>query len=326
MHGRVFTFFALLVLLPAGTALAQDSDTRHDNAVAEFTLGRVKFEAGDCAGAIPHFVKSLEFEQNVGARFNLAVCSAREGRNAEAWNHYKAAEQLAIAKHDTKRVDLAHAGAAELDGKVTKVRLVLPATTLKTSIDGVVVPQTDQWLLGRGYALEPSVPHSFVVELPNQPAWVRRDVKGDAGIELPAMVVEVVRPKETVVIREELRTPPLRTASYVIGVTGLATLAVGGTFAILAASARSDAKSACESDGYAYPGACNPLRKAEIDPANDSAQTRAGIATGLTIAGGTLLGAAVVTFLLSRPAVTRTRGPSVSIAPTGGGAVVAGSF
>lgn len=317
----------VLVMSLAAEARAED-ESAHDSAVAEFTLGRVKFEAGDCAGAIPHFVKSVELEQNVGARFNLAVCSAREGRAAEAWNHYKAAEQLAIAKKDAKRAELAHNAAAELDRKVVKVRVVLPRDKAATlTLDGRPVPATDHWMLGTAYALEPAVAHTFVVDIPGQKRWTRTDVRGEAGVELPAMVVDVERPKETIVIQERTVTPPLRTASYIVGAVGASALAAGGVFAILAASSRSDAKSACESGtGYAYPSACNPTRRDDVDPANDSAQSRAGVATGMAIAGGVLVTAAVAMYFLSRPTTTRVPSTTVGVAPTFGGAVLTGSF
>lgn len=326
---RIAALSALVALLTGWSCEARAQvDDAHDGAVAEFTLGRVRFEAGDCAGAIPHFVKSLELEQNVGARFNLAVCSAREGHSAEAWNHYKAAEQLAIAKKDAKRVELAHGAAADLDRKVVKVRVVLPREKVATvTLDGRLVPATDHWMLGTAYALEPAVAHTFVVEIPGQKRWTRPDVRGDAGVELPAIVVDVERPKETIVIQERTVTPPLRTASYVVGAVGVSALAASGIFAILAASSRSDAKSACESGtGYAYPSACNPTRRDEVDPANDSAQAKAAVATGMAIAGGVLVTGAVAMYLLSRPTTTRIPNTSIGFAPVFGGAVMSGSF
>lgn len=329
MRSSAFVFASCLALVASAPLPAHaQGESAHDAAVSEFTLGRVKFEAGDCAGAIPHFVKSLELEQNVGARFNLAVCSAREGRAAEAWNHYKAAEQLALAKKDAKRADLAHNAAAELDRKVLKVRLVLPSdTTVKLTIDGRVVPTTDHWIVGTSYALEPGVAHAFVVEIPGQPKpWTKSDVRGEAGVELPAMVVEVDRPKETIIIQEETRTPALRTVSYVVGGVGVAALATGGVFAILAASSRSDAKSACEEGGYSYPETCNPTRQADIDPANDRAKSQATVSTVMAIGGGALVATGVALFFMSRPTVHRVPKSAIGLTPTLGGLSVHGTF
>ncbi len=213
---RFRSAFVLALSCAASSTARAEADVpptaEHDAAVAEFSTGRALFEAGDCKGAIPRFVASLKREQSVGARFNLAECSAREGRTADAWNHYKAAEQLAIRKGDGKRVDVAHAAAADLDRRVTKIRLVLPSDVagLTLTIDGAAVEATDYALLSTGYALEPRVAHTLAAEAAGKPSWVRRDVHGDPGVELPAMVVDFGRPKDAIVAPDP--TPPLRTA------------------------------------------------------------------------------------------------------------------
>lgn len=303
----------------------------HDAAVAEFSAGRTLFEAGDCKGAIPRFVASLKREQSVGARFNLAECSAREGRTAEAWNHYKAAEQLAIKKGDTKRVDVAHAAAADLDRKVTKVRLVLPADepALKLTIDGAEVEITDHWLLSTGFALEPGAAHTLAAESPGKPSWIRRDVKGDPGVELPAMVVDFGRPKDAPLAPE--KTPPMRTASYVVGGVGVAALAAGGVFAILASSSKSTAESECGEGGggFSYPSRCNPAKQSQVDTANDRAKIQATFATIGVISGAVLVSAAAVMFFVSRgkSAPTTGLGATLRAASTSGpGALLSGTF
>lgn len=305
----------------------------HEAAVTEFSAGRARFEAGDCKGAIPRFVASLKREQSVGARFNLAECSAREGRTAQAWNHYKAAEQLAIRKGDSQRVDLAHGAAANLDRRVTKIRLVLPsegAVTLK--IDGVVVDVTDHWLLTTGYALEPGTRHTLAAEMAGKPPWMRADVRGDPGVELPAMVVDFGRPKETALTLEPRpKTPALRTVSYVVGGVGVAALATSGVFALLASSAKSEAESACASGpGFTYPSSCDPATRNKVDPANDRAQTNASVATVAVIGGAVLVSAAVALFVVSRSKSTSGIGPALnSVAASGSsgaGGLLSGSF
>ncbi|CAN5915326.1 hypothetical protein BH11MYX4_BH11MYX4_18960 [soil metagenome] len=311
-----FTVVSLLTTLSVASAQAQDqaeapvSPADHASAVAEFGAGRALFEGGNCKGAIPHFVASLKREQSVGARFNLAECSEREGKTAAAWNHYKAAEQLAIRKGDNRRVELAHAAAADLDRKVTKARLVLPSDVPVTlTIDGTVVEAIDHWLLSTGYALEPSTPHTLAAATAGRPTWVRRDVHGGPGVELPAMVVDFGR-KETVQLPE--RTPPLRTASYIVGGVGMAALATGGLFALLASSAKADAQSACTSgDGFTYPSTCNPTRKGDVDPANERAQRDATIATIAVVSGAVLLSTAAVLFY-----ATRSKSTASGAAPT----------
>lgn len=332
---RSSSAFVLVLLLSSWAVSARaegPSAADHEAAVAEFSAGRTLFEAGDCRGAIPRFVASLKREQSVGARFNLAECSAREGRTAEAWNHFKAAEQLAIRKGDTKRVEVAHAAAADLDRKVTKVRLVLPSDvpSLTLRLDGTEVDVTDHWLLSTGYALEPGTAHTLAAESPGKPAWLRRDVKGDPGVELPAMVVDFGRPKEAPPQPE--KTPPLRTVAYIFGGVGLAALATGGVFAILASSSKSTAESECTdgAGGFTYPGLCNPARRAQVDDTNSSAKGQAAIATIGVLGGAVLVSAAAVMFFVSRgksPAATTGFGTTFgSVSTSGPGALLSGSF
>jgi hypothetical protein len=326
--------FVIALLLAATWAERASADgpstTDHDAAVAEFSAGRTLFEAGDCKGAIPRLVASLKHEQSVGARFNLAECSAREGRTAEAWNHYKAAEQLAIRKGDTKRVDVAHAAAADLDRRVTKVRLVLPAdvAALSVKIDGAEVEATDHGLLSTGYALEPRTAHTLTAEAPGKKPWVRRDVHGDPGVELPAMVIEFEGPKQAMLAPD--KTPPLRTVSYVTGGIGLAALAAGGVFAVLASSSKSTAETECTEGGagFSYPERCNPIRKGQVDDANGRAKDQATIATIGVISGAVLVSAAAVMFFASRgkSASTGLGTTFRSVSTTGPGALLSGSF
>ncbi len=319
--------FATLLVSALPNVARAESSVDHERAVEEFNAARKLFEANDCKGAIPHFVRSLRFEQSVGARFNLAECSAREGKTAEAWNHFKAAEQLALKKGDAVRAGLAHAAAAALDQKVTKVRVVFPeGRSVTLTIDGAKVDETDTWLLATGYALEPNVAHEVVAEAPGMPRWSRRDVVGAPGVELPAMVVTDTRPAPAPAPAGPLVTPKARTAAYVVGGVGVAALGATVIFAILAANAKSDAKVACEQgSGFTYPDRCNQARQSDVDPANDRAHTDAAIATVTTVAGAVLLSTATVLFLVSSPrrATTSAR---LGVAPNGAGAAVVGAF
>lgn len=297
----------LLTLAPLSRARAEGpSPSDQLTAIAEFTAGRTLFEAGDCKGAIPHFVASLKREQSVGARFNLAECSAREGREADARNHYQAAEQLAIRKGDRHRADLAHAAAADLEPRVTTVRVVLPADLpVSFTIDGVMLDVTDHWLLARGYALEPRSAHTLVAEAPGKATWLRLDVRSDPGVELPAFVVDFGPPIERSAgppraPREGTSSNALRTTSFVGIGAGVAALATGGVFAVLASSSRSDAADACASgEGFSYPAMCNPLRRGDVISANASARTEAAVATVAIVSGALLVSAAMVLFFVS---------------------------
>lgn len=303
---RARAFLLGTVLLTTAVRARADGDDPHAAAVAEFAAGRASFEAGDCATATKHFQRSLELEQSVGARYSLGECAARSGDLATAWNQYKAAEQLAIKKSDSARADRAHAAAAALDRKVVKVRLVLPAGPLTLSIDGTPVPNTEHWLMGAGYAIAAEAPHEIIVEVPGMPTWRRADVKGAAGVELPAIVVDIKATQEpsakSIITRPTAgRSPPLRVASYAAAGGGVVAAGVATVATILAVGSRSDAKRACELGlGTAYPDRCSLERRADVDSANEAAKSQATVATIAAAVSLALLGSAGAMLLLSR--------------------------
>jgi len=308
MRSAFAAVFALTIAVPMRAAAQAPppapAPSDQLEAIAEFTAGRVLFEAGDCAGAIPHFVASLKRAQSVGARFNLAECSARERREAEAFNHYKAAEQLAIAKADNPRAQLARAAAAQLERRVTMLRVVLPpGEVVSFMIDGVAVEAADQWQLATGYALEPGTPHTLVAEASGKARWERRDVSGDVGVELPPVFVEFKASEKSQGPEkppEGSSSNPLRTTALITGGVGVAVLATGGVFVLLASSAKSDAESACGSGaGFSYPAMCNPMRRGDVTAANDSAKSDATLATVAFVVGAVLVSTAVVLFFAS---------------------------
>ncbi len=268
--------------------------------MTEFAAARTFFEKGDCAGARPHFLASLRAEQSVGARFNLAECAARGGRPAEAWNHFRAAERLAIGRGESDRAKLAHDAASDLEPGITILRVSLPPGEVALTVDGTPVDVTDHWLLASGYAVTPEVDHVIVADAPGMPRWERRGVHGAAGAEIPMLVVERTLAVESPRPASERRASPLRTTAFVIGGTGIASLATGGVFTLLASAATSDAKGACATgDAYSYPGACDPLRRDDVTSFNHAAQTDAAVATVTVIGGAALLSGAALLYLLS---------------------------
>lgn len=296
-----FATVLLGIVAVSGRAAAQaPASSDQVEAVAEFTAGRALFEAGDCKGAIPHFVASLEKAQSVGARFNLAECSAREGRHADARNHYKVAEQVAIGKADGQRAQLARAAAAELDKQVTTMRVVFrsqaPGATI--AIDGVPVEAGERSLLSTGYAVEAGVPHTLVAEAPGRARWERRDIRGEPGGELPPIIVDFAEAGERA--HDGSSTSALRTASIVGGGVGVAALVTGGVFTLLATTAKSDAENACASGpGFSYPLMCNPARRDDVRSATDTAKSDAAIATVTFVVGAVVLATATVLLLVS---------------------------
>ncbi len=322
----------LLLAIP-NIAAAQDvSSAEHEAAVTNFQAGRRFVEQNDCKSAIPRFVESLRHEQNVGARFNLAECSEKEKKTVDAWNQYKGAEQLAIQKNDRERADLAHTKAAALEQSVLKVRLVLPERMDFTAkIDGVTVEKPDHSLLATGYAVEPNHAHTIQVTSNNRNPWSKSGVQGPAGAELPALVVDLGPPLTPEGADAANIGSSQRTAGLVVGGVGIAGLALGSVFGILASGAKSDAKKACESGpSFTYPGTCDPTSRDTVDKSNSNAKSNATISTIGFIAGGALLAGGAVLYLTAPSAKSSTSAARLRLAPAvspgTAGAVLGGAF
>jgi hypothetical protein len=312
--------------LPALAQAQEVSPAEHDAAVTNFQAGRRFVEQNNCKDAIPRFLESLKHEQNVGARFNLAECSRKEGREVDAWNQYKGAEQLAIQKNDPRKDD-ARKAINELEPKVTKLRLVLPPNAETVKIDGRVVEKTDFNLLETGYALSPNDPHAIEVTGKNRAPWTKADVKGPAGAELPAMTVDLGAP-----LVPEGADPNegngQRLAGMVVGAVGIAGVAVGTIFGVVALGKKStynsDVESRCQD-----PKNCNPQNQPTLSDERTQISGPATISTIAFIAGGALLATGAVVYF------TAPRAPSTSAArihfmpavgPATAGAMLGGTF
>src|SRR5262249_55598844 len=136
----------------------------------------------------------------------------------DAWNHFKGAEQLAIEKNDERASD-AHKEAADLEPKVTKLRLVLPnGVRVQVLVDGSRVDPVDFAQLTTGYAVEPTKEHIVRVVLPEAQEWTRT-ISGAPGVELPAMVVELGHSAPTPNPTND--RPVQRTVGLAVGAVGV---------------------------------------------------------------------------------------------------------
>jgi len=266
------------------------SAAEHEAALTNFQAGRRFVEQNNCREAIPRFIESLKHEQNVGARFNLAECSRKEGREVDAWNQYKNAEQLAIAKNDDRRND-ARKAINELEPKVLKLRLVLPPlVNMNVRIDGHPVERADFGLLETGYALEPNQPHTVEVTAQNHDLWVKTDVKGPPGAELPAMTVD---------LGQDTTGTGQRFAGIVVGGAGIVGLAVGSVLGVIAIGKNSNYNNAIKNE-CADKTNC----PADVSTARQAISGPATAATIAFIAGGALVAAGAVIYLTAPKAPT----------------------
>jgi hypothetical protein len=320
---------ALAAVVAPGRAAAQDAaKDEHDKAVTYYMAGRRYFEQKDCKQAVPQLVESLRHEDNVGARYTIADCSSADGHNAEAWNQYKGAEQLAVKNND-ERARSSHENAAALEPKVLKLRLVLPKTVpdFTVKIDGKNVDKQDYTLLETGYAVEPGQAHSIEVTANNRAPWTKGAVQGAAGAELPAIAVDLGAPlaPEGADVGSGQRT-----AGLVVGGVGVVGVALGAVFGIIAMGKKSAYTDATKDSKLCQATPSGTICDPSVSEKRTAISGPATISTIGFIAGGALLaGGAILFFAAPKGANSPTMGRlrlAPAVGPGNAGALLTGSF
>jgi hypothetical protein len=333
------TVFSLPLVVP-GRVFAQDAAPvdvtaqAHETAITNFEAGRRMLEQGNCKDALPRFRASIIAEPNVGARFNLAECSKSEGKVADAWNHFKAAEQLARVKNDTDRADAAHDAAAALEPSVCKFRLVLSfagaTPQVRVSIDQSEVLPADLAMLGTGYALAPTVRHDVRVAATGYEPW-SGSVEGAAGLELQPLVVEPKALPVVVPVTPPRQTVPegsssLRLAGFATAGVGAAGLVLGTVFGVIALGKKSGYDDAVQDPANGC-GATRQTCNANVRDKRDAIDTPAAVSTVGFVVGAVAAVAGVTMIVLSKGPTTNgvaAKPTTVVLAP--GSALVQGAF
>jgi hypothetical protein len=152
---------ALLVAIPRPGA-AQDT-------MALFRQGRALVERGDWAGACPLFEESHRLQPDaIGILLNLADCQAHTGKPASAWSNYVEAEARSKSKGDQERTQYAHAQAAALEPRLSRLRVNAAATP------GLRVTRDDHemgsGILGTSFPVDPGE-HRIAATAPGYKPW-----------------------------------------------------------------------------------------------------------------------------------------------------------
>jgi len=245
-------------LLSTGPVLAQAGA---DRALAEalYDEGRRLMAEGQYAAACPKLEESQRLDPATGTLLNLAACREQEGRIATAWLLFKDAAAAARRDGRQDRVEYADGKAAELDPRVSRLTLEVPATSategLELRLDGVVV-RSVAWGIptpvdGGRHVVEATAPGRIPFR-----AEVAVAAEGDAQrVEVPALAPATapppapaagaapaaggLAPTAAPVTAEEPRAHRPRTGVYVAaGVTG--GLAVGAVATGVVALGRAD--------------------------------------------------------------------------------------
>ena len=310
---------ALLIVLAAGPALAQDSAA----AATLFDRGVADMNDGKYAAACPELAESHRLDPRPGTLFTLATCEERAGKIASAVARYDDYLSLFASLTPDQRArqkgreTVAEAQRASLGLQVPKLTLVLPKDAppgTRVTRDGVVLGAPS---LGLALPLDPG-DHVVEVDVPGAPTarqtvTIARGERKTVEVALPARVApalvppgsSAVPPPETSGARGATSR---RTVALIAGGVGVTGLVVGAVFGARVLGKRSDIHAHCAGP------ACDQTGLAAANDAK-SAGTVSDIGFAVGLAG---LGAAAVLWLTapSDPSAAAFQ-PSVVVHPRG---------
>lgn len=259
-------------------------------------------EAGNFAAACPKFQASQDADPKTSTLLNLGACYEKNSQTASAWGAFREAQLLARRIGRTDWETNARARAEALEPRLVRLTVVVP---LASAAPGLVVTR-DGMKLGAGeYGVAIPVDpgdHLVRVTADGKTPWETRSSVREASVVVTVpSLVDVPKerspvplasppPQERVVQREWWT--PLRTGGVIgIGVGGAA-LVTGAVLGFVAKGNHDDAKAQCQRADLT---ACPPDSVAS----GESAQSLAGVATGVFVAGAVLAAAGVAVVLVA---------------------------
>jgi tetratricopeptide (TPR) repeat protein len=266
--------------------------------------------------------ESERLDPQMGTLLNLAICHENIGKLASAWGEFRAVEQQARAANREDRVKLAHERAVKLEPRLSHIKILVPSDVkvpgLVVKIDGEVKGEP----LWSGVPVDPGTRTLEATAPGKRPARLQVKVDEDGAlvsVTVPKLEDEPV-PKPTLHVdrlamdEEYAANRSRRTTGLVVGAMGVAAMAVGGAFGVLAITRNEDATKACPKPCFV-----GSKEAQEADAATDRALLFANVSNIVLPIGliATLIGGYVA--LSAGP----TEGPSrafVSPSLNGGGA------
>jgi hypothetical protein len=318
----------LMTLAP----LSVRAQTETEVALAEalYRQARDLMAAGNYDEACPKFAESYRLDRATGTVLNLAACYERQGKLASAWLAYS--DGLVSARRDGRadRVKFAADHLAELEPKLSRVTLIVPADAdepgLEVALDGAPIGRA-----ARGVPT-PVDPGRHVVEakavgkVPFSQTIEITALAQQASVTIPKLVASAAVPAVPPPIApsepppanaapEELTTRPIPTSAYVAGGTTIA-LAVAATVTGIVYLGKRDSYNEQRASG-----------SPEAQSSYDSAHT---LGTVNAVLWGATAGGAVLTTVLylTRPTVRASAQARVAVwaVPGSAGFSLGGGF
>ena len=316
---RLLPVFVGLLALGALSGIARADEPPAQQAERLFNEGNALANSGDFASACPRYEESNRLDRAIGTEFNLADCYQNVGKTATALALFRAVEETAKTAGKVERQNTAHQRAEALEKLVPRVRVTIPLDVpgLEVSFDDKPIGHDD---LGRPLPFDPGA-HTVSAKALARLAW-RQSVPLVAGqtvvVEVPELAVDpsVVTP---VLVR---RGGTQRTVALITGGVGLAGLAVGTAFGILAIGEHNTAFSACPAPSTG----CTQASGGVGDWQN--AVTAGNVSTAGFIVGGVVLAAGVTLFLTAPKGTSREAGVALrpEVGPGAGSLTLRGTW
>jgi len=310
-------------LAAAGFTLAPPARaqaTTEDRVAAEslFSDARRLIQAKDYERACPKLEASRRLEPALGTTLNLGDCYEKLGRTASAWAEFKSAAAEAQKAGDSVRKATALQRAAALEPRLSRLQINLADASVSVLRNGDPVSAA---VIGSAIPVDPGR-YRLEARAPGKAAWTQEvEVRGAGAIvqvDVPALADDANAPADLpaatpVSASSTLSAEPdlmgrdggsNHTLAWMLGGVGVASVAVGATFGLMASSSWSKAEDGCVD----FPYQCERDAVGQADDAS----TQATVATVAFIVGGAALGTSVVLFLTDsdEPSAELAVGPS----------------
>jgi len=306
----------MLGALPAISARASGPDAAAD---VLFRQGRQAANAGDYGAACALFEESNRLEAAAGTLLNLADCEENLGQLARAWQHFRELDAELPTADPRRRIAAERARALEPRTPKLRIELVSPVPSTVTR-DGIALGQAS---LGLHIPVDPGL-HVVIVSSTGRPDK-QYEVRVSEGQDVELTVTPEEPPRAPDPAGAAVPPAPLpdpqpqgpddsaasamsrnaagraqarRTATFVFGGLGVASLSTGAAFGIIALSQLGSSNAGCSAGVCSNEEAINQFHSAR------SFALAADVTLGVGIA---CLGAAIALALTERSGASTPR-------------------
>lgn len=306
--------FALLLAAPAALAASKADQL--------FQEGRSLINSGDYVGACKKFEESKALDPAASTVLNLGLCNEKQGKYIAAVEHFKNAA-LAFGKGAGRNeAEKRAAEAQKMIGKLTVTKdAALPAGA-RIVLNGNQL--TDE-SMSEAIPVDPGVLELAVEAEGHQRNVTSVKVEPGQQVEVKAVAGSEIRVGEPSTGQKDKpnKPSPLRTAGFIVGGVGVASLIVGGVTGALALSNAGIYRDRCQPNPD--PSKSNDVCTQSGLDAGGRIDLLAPLSTITFIAGGVLV-AGGVTMILIAPKVGGSKVGQVQVTPTVGPQVAGASL